>query len=67
MHRLVEMLPIKTFDPDGAYQITFINYAKEIETRFVDSKKEAIELYNLWMSGKDLPLEIIDERVSAVG
>ena len=54
-HRLCELVPCHTFQPDGVYQITFINYAKNIETRTVNTRKEALELYNIWMSGGDLP------------
>jgi hypothetical protein len=54
MLRLVEMVPEKTFEPDGAFRITFIDRAKNIETRIIPTKKEALELYNLWLEGKEI-------------
>ena len=46
-HRLCELVPVKTFEPDGAFQITFIDRAKNLETRIIPTKKEALELYNI--------------------
>ena len=48
--RLCELVPVKTFEPDGAFQITFIDRAKNLETRIIPTKKEALELYNIWMN-----------------
>ena len=45
--RLCELVPVKTFEPDGAFQITFIDRAKNLETRIIPTKKEALELYNI--------------------
>lgn len=54
-HRLCELVPVKTFEPDGAFQITFIDRAKNLETRIIPTKKEALELYNIWMNDGQLP------------
>lgn len=55
MHRLVEMIPEKTFEPDGAFRITFIDRAVNLETRVVSTKREALVLHDLWMNNEALP------------
>jgi hypothetical protein len=54
MRRLAELVPEKIFEPTGSVRITFFDCAKVIETRTIATKKEALELYNLWLDGKDL-------------
>jgi hypothetical protein len=54
-HRLCEIIPVKTLQFEGPYKVNFINWAKNIETRIVDTRKEALELYNIWMNDGQLP------------
>jgi hypothetical protein len=45
------------------YEIHFINYAKVIEKRHVNTIKEALELKHMWMN--DIPLPIIEGDANA--
>lgn len=56
-HRLCEIFPVKLMDHEGQHQIIFIDWGKEVESRLINTRKEAIELYDIWMSGKDLPVK----------
>mgnify|MGYP003335377968 CR=1 FL=1 len=54
-HRLCQIVPFSTLDPDCAFEITFIDHAKDIETRIIPTKKAALELCDIWMNGGQLP------------
>tara|TARA_B110000503_G_C7040608_1_gene368044 strand:- start:612 stop:824 length:213 start_codon:yes stop_codon:yes gene_type:complete len=45
------------------YEIQFINYAKVIEKRHVNTIEDALELKHMWMN--DIPLPIIEGNENA--
>jgi len=52
-HRLCEMVPKIHLVNDGPYRMVFIENCKEIEIKEVNTREEALVLYNKWMSGDE--------------